>query len=178
MKQQDWIHDGFRRHFGFVFFSLFNFIFENLFYCSFIVKCKVTGNMERETDSLSHVSCTLARGTVGVFNVSLFSLFFCVCVCVCVVFIDSVPEATTFPLFPPHVLPFSGPTYLVPRALYLLNLPQKEKKRTSNISKTSGRISPVGDCLQVNCLCFIYQTGSVYVQAEHNMKQKNIRIER
>lgn len=131
--------------FFFLFVMLFFLYLKDYFHGIF---CKVTGNPQRETDeetefvldSVSHVSCTLARGTTGC-SISLCFHFFCVCVWSLLNGSLQQHLSHLCPLFfvlsLPRSPPFSGPACLVPRALYLLNSPQKEKKCTPNINKTS-----------------------------------------
>lgn len=58
-----------------------------------------------------------------------------------------------------------------------MNVP-KEKQHIANISDSLGRISLVGDCLQVNSRSVIRQTVPVYLQAERNVKRSDGGIER
>lgn len=113
---------------------------------------------------------------LGVQCLFIFWTFFCVCAWSLLTGSQRHPSPFPRIFLLPSLPSFlkSCILYLVPRALYLLNLPQKEKKHLPNISKTSGCISLVGDCVGANCPSFIYQTGSVYVQAEHNVKHKTL----
>lgn len=79
----------------------------------------------------------------------------------------------------PWLLLFSGSTYLVPRAFYLLNLPQMEGEKKTIYTQCQWCIelsSAVGDCLEVNSPSFIYQTGFVYVEAEDEREQKTFEL--
>lgn len=133
------------KHFSHAFF----FLFERLFLWSFSKLLDTQREKQiNKVVSISHVSCTLARGTTGC-SMSLYFQFFCV-----YVFIDWVPAATLFP-------PFSASYYPSLTALlsqvFLTSCPsstifikfttKEEKKRIPNISKTSGCISLAGDCL-------------------------------
>ncbi|CAJ1070357.1 Hypothetical predicted protein [Xyrichtys novacula] len=95
---------------------------------------------------------------------------------VCVVFIDPVPAAAPFFLFycPFYLPPFLSPG---PSSAVFIKFSTKEKKRAVNISKNIRRFSLVGDCRsqdEVNCPSFIYQTRSVYVRAECNVKNQTL----
>lgn len=114
-----------------------------------------------------------------VLNVSLFS----VCLSVWSLLAAWAPAAAPFPFSAFNCPSFTAflsqvpHTYLLPRALYLLNSAHSEKRHIPNISNTSASIFLVGDCLvmeQTSPFSFIRQT--VHVQAKHNVKHKTLEM--
>lgn len=116
------------------------------------------------------MSCTLAGGTTGC---SMSPFLFSFCVCVVIYWLWSPLQPQIFQFSSPHCfLPSlshclcSGPTYLVPGALYLLNLPLREEKETHTAYQWSIRLHlSCGwlSCRGVNCpRPFIRQVLFIY----------------